>query len=104
MKEPRLLDRKNLDAQRGSQALERFRDMIKDAKAKGREPTSLTISRRVADWLKAHYASIARTDNKLPPLIHGVPLLIDLGANDDFTLRTTGKKAEVQSPIYMGRH
>ena len=91
MKEPRLLDRTNLDAQKGAQALERFRDMINDAKAQGREATSLTISRRVADWLKAHYASIARTDNKLPPLFHGVPLLIDLGANEDFCLRTRSK-------------
>lgn len=104
MKEPRLLNRTNLAPQRGKQALERFRDMIKDARAKGREPTSLTVSRRIADYLRAHYASIAQTDNKLPPLILGVPLLIDLGANDDFVLRTEGKKkVEAVSPIYVGR-
>jgi len=103
MKEPRLLDRSNLDAQRGSQALERFRDMIRDAKAKGQQPTSLTISRRCADWLKAHYGSIARTDNKLPTMFYGVPLLIDLGADKDFTLRTTTHKPQAASPIYVGR-
>lgn len=105
MKEIRTIQRSDLDAKRGSQALDRFRDLIKDAKAKGRTPTSLTISRRCADWLKAHYDSIANTDHRLPTMIHGVLVIIDLGADKDFELRSEPSREEkAMSPIYLGRN
>lgn len=87
MKEIRQFHKRDRDVCRGRDACQTIMALVDDAVTKGKTPLSLTISRRTADGMKAFLHSFTRFDGVLPQTFYGVPLLIDLGADKDFTLR-----------------
>lgn len=91
MSEPRLRDSTELAVRRGRDASLRIADMVKDLKAKGREVLSVTVSRQVADAMKAYFESFSRFDGILPTTCHGAPFYIDLSAAEDYVIRSRAK-------------
>lgn len=86
--EPRLRPHTDIAVRRGRDASTRIKDMVEDLKAKGQDVISVSISRTVADYMKAYFESITRFDGVLPKHCHGVPLYIDLSASEDYVIRS----------------
>lgn len=76
------------DVMRGRDASKRIADLVKDKQAQGHEVLSVTVSRRVADAMKAYFCSFTQFDGILPQHCHGAPFLIDLSASEDFVIRS----------------
>jgi nicotinamidase-related amidase len=91
MSEPRLRDRTELAVKRGREAAERIADLVKAEQAKRRDVLSVTVSRRVADAMKAYFESFTRFDGILPQHCHGAPFYIDLSAEKDYVIRSRAK-------------
>lgn len=87
----RLAARTDRDVTRGRDAFRRIGDMVKDKQAQGYEVLSVTVSRRVADAMKAFYCSFTRFDGVLPSHCRGAPFYVDLTANEDFVMRARRK-------------
>jgi hypothetical protein len=87
----RLRSSTDIEVRRGRDASGRIADMVRDEQAKGREVLSVTVSRNVADCMKAYFASFTQFDGVLPKTCHGAPFYIDLGANEDYVIRSRMK-------------
>ena len=89
--ELRLRPTTDVAVRRGRDASKRIADMVMDAKARGHEVLSVTVSRDVADYMKAYFESFSQFDGVLPQRCHGAPFLIDIGASQDYIIRSRPK-------------
>jgi hypothetical protein len=93
----RLLARTDRDVTRGREAFLRIGDALYDRIAKGHQILSVTVNKRTADAMIAHYQSFSQFDGVLPSHCFGrfqqggVPLIIDFSADSDFTIRSRPK-------------
>jgi hypothetical protein len=93
----RLLARTDRDVTRGREAFLRIGNDLYDLIAKGHEVLSVTVNKRTADAMIAHYQSFAQFDGVLPSRCFaqfqrgGVPLIIDFSADQDFSIRSRPK-------------
>lgn len=86
--ELRLRPSTDVAVRRGRDASKRIADMVFDEKAKGREVLSVTVSRDVADYMKAYFESFSQFDGVLPTRCHGAPFFIDVSATQDYVIRS----------------
>lgn len=89
--ELRLRPSTDVAVRRGRGAAQRLADMVMGERAKGREVLSVTISRDVADYMKAYFESFTQFDGVLPKTCHGAPFYIDVGASQDYVIRSQAK-------------
>ena len=85
--EPRLLPHTDLAVIRGHDVAKYIADETRNHQSKGRECLSITINRQAADAMKAYFYSFTQFDGVLPNHCHGIPLLIDLTARENVTIR-----------------
>lgn len=79
------------DVQRGRDAALRIADMVQDLRAKGADVLEVRVSSRVADAMRAHFASFAQFDGVLPPRVHGVPFAEGGTGGRDLVIRTRNR-------------
>ncbi len=89
--ELRLRPSTDVAVRQGRDAAKRLADMVADERAKGQEVMSVTVSGTVADRMKAYFESFSQFDGVLPQTCHGAPFFIEVGASQDYVIRSRAK-------------
>lgn len=89
----RLLARTDRDVTRGREAFLRIADDVGNLRARGHEVLSVTVNKRTADAMIAHYQSFTKMMDLVLPshCLGGIPLIIDLSADRDYYIRSRPK-------------
>lgn len=79
------------DVRRGKEAALRIADLVMEYRARGDEVLEVRVSKRVADNMRASFASFAQFDGVLPRTVHGAPFAEGGTGGRDLVIKTRRK-------------